>query len=198
MTQEPRNIEIPQESEVRIEDYFFIILRSKWLIMAILLVAVITAFIKNDFSPPVYEASVTIWVKQQETQPLEDLFAFGLGRTTRLETLRELIKSRTVAGLTEEKLDLSHNPLPKHRGRFANWVADVFGIKLGKTKRVQVIEVKPHTAAAKAKDLADAIKESSSSEEEYALTNLEKPRVEDREQGFRNEDLIVEFNDTKI
>jgi len=206
MTQEPRDIGMSnagtsQESEVRIEDYFFIILRSKWLIMAILLVAVITAFIKNDFSPPVYEASVKIWVKQQESQPLEDIFTFGFGRATRLETLRELIKSRRVAQLTEEKLDLSHNPLPKHRGGFGNWVADVLGIKLGKTKRVHVIGVKPYTVAAKAKDLEYAIKEetiSSEPEAGHTVTGFGKTDVEEGEQGFRNEDLIVEFNDTKI
>jgi len=208
MTQEPKNVKTPQENEVRIEDYLWIILRSKWSIMIILIVAVITAFIKNDMSPPIYEANVTVWVNQQENQPLEDFFTFGLGRTARIETLRELIKSWRVARLTEEQLDLSNNLLPKHRGNLANKVADVLGIKLSKTKAVRVVGVQSYNIAAEAEDVADKAKDFAppikveplpgEAEEDYTGTDVEEALDEERERGFRNEDIILKFDDIPI
>jgi len=205
MTQEPTSIKTLQESEVRIEDYLWIILRSKWSIMIIFLVAVITALIKNDMSPPIYEANVTIWVKQQENRPLEDFLSLGLERVAQLETLRELIKSQRVAQLTEAKLDLSNALLPKHRGKLVDWMADVLGIELSKTKAVRVIGVQPYSVATEAEDVADKAKDFVSpikadfppgdAEEDY---NVENTRGEERGKGFCNEDVILKFDDISI
>ncbi|HIE29459.1 TPA: hypothetical protein EYP66_19495, partial [Candidatus Poribacteria bacterium] len=129
--------DIQSQNEMKVEDYFWIIFRSRWSILAILLVALITAFIKNDISPPVYEATTKIWIKEQDSQmPIfEDIFSLGLGRMSRMETLRELIKSWYIAEQTEMRLQLSQRPLEKHEGKFIKWISKLLGIKLnGRTK----------------------------------------------------------------
>ncbi|MFQ6042661.1 MAG: GumC family protein, partial [Candidatus Poribacteria bacterium] len=129
--------ETQSQGEMRVEDYFWIIFRSRWSILAILLVALVTAFIKNDISPPVYEATAKIWIKEQDSQMpvFEDIFSLGLGRMSRMETLRELIKSRNIVEQTEAELHLSQRPLEKHEGKFVKWISNLLGIKLnGRTK----------------------------------------------------------------
>ncbi len=123
---------VQTQSDIKIEEYFWILFHNRWVILAILLVAVTTAFIKNDISPPVYEATATIWIKEQGNEmPLfDDLFSFGLGRMTRLETLRELIKTPKIVRQAVEQEVLSKPPLKKHRGEFVTWISGLFGFKI--------------------------------------------------------------------
>jgi len=126
---------MPQEirKEIRIEDYFWTIWRSKFSIFIIFFVAIMTAFVKNDVSPPVYEAKTKIWIKdEQNKMPLFEDFLIGssLGRVTRIETLQEIIKSRHIVTQTVKELDLDENPLPKHQGKIISGLARILGIEL--------------------------------------------------------------------
>ena len=130
--------DIQSQNEMRAEDYFWIIFRNRWSILAILLIALMTAFIKNDISPPVYEAATKIWIKEQDSQmPIfEDIFSLGFGRMSQVETLRELIKSWNIAEKTEAQLQLSKRSLEKHEGKFIKWISKLLGINLnGRTKK---------------------------------------------------------------
>lgn len=127
---------MPQENhkEIRLEDYFWTIWRSKFSIFIIFIVAVLTAFVKNDVSPPVYEAKARIWIKDEQSQIpfFEDLFAGSgmMGRATRVETLKEIIRSRNIVTQTVEELELDKNPLPKHRGKIISGLANLFKVEL--------------------------------------------------------------------
>jgi len=130
--------DVQSQNEMRAEDYFWIIFRNRWSILAILLIALMTAFIKNDISPPVYEAATKIWIKEQDSQmPIfEDMFSLGFGRMSQMETLRELIKSWNIVEKTEAQLQLSKRPLEKHEGKFIKWISKLLGINLnGRTKK---------------------------------------------------------------
>ena len=133
-------------SEMRIDDYFWIIFRSRWSILAILLVVLITAFVKNDISPPVYQATTKIWIKEQDTQmPIfEDIFSLGLGRMSQMETLRELIKSRNIVEKTEAELQLSERPPEEHEGKFIKWISKLLGIKLNGRTREEFLTPEEH------------------------------------------------------
>ena len=128
-----------QESEnltsVRLEQYFLVLYRSKWSIFFILLLALMTAFIKNDTSQPVYQATVKLWVKQQDKGlaggGIEDMFMSGmLGRTAELETLCEIIRSPSTLERVIDDLALLDSPIPDHRGRFVAWFSQRLGIDL--------------------------------------------------------------------
>jgi len=122
-----------RKKEVRIEDYFWTIWRSKFSILIIFLVAIITAFINNDISPPIYEAKSRIWIKdEQNKMPFFEDFLIGssFGRATRIETLQEIIRSRHIVTQTVEELELDENPLPKHRGKIIVFLANILGIEL--------------------------------------------------------------------
>ena len=138
--------DIQSQSEMRIDDYFWIIFRSRWSIFAILLVALITAFVKNDISPPVYKATTKIWIKEQDTQmPIfEDIFSLGLGRMSQMETLRELIKSRNIVEKTEAELQLSERPPEEHEGKFIKWISKLLGIKLNGRTREEFLTPEEH------------------------------------------------------
>ena len=126
---------MPQETrkEIRVEDYFWTVWRSKFSIFIIFFVAIMTAFVKNDVSPPVYEAKNRIWIKEeQDRMPGFEDFLLGssLGRATRIETLKEILKSRHIVAQTVEELELDKNPLPKHRGKIISGLAGILGIEL--------------------------------------------------------------------
>ncbi len=126
-----------QENEnitsVRLEQYFLILYRSKWSVFFILLLALMTAFIKNDISQPTYQATAQLWVKQQEkglpSSGFEDMFMTGIfGRAAELETLSEIIRSPATLEKVVDGLALLENPLPKHRGKFLTWFSDRLGV----------------------------------------------------------------------
>ena len=122
-------------TSLRLEHYFLVLYRSKWSIFFILVLAIATAFLKNDTSQPIYQATVKLWVKQSDTAApssgLEDIFMSGLmGRTADLETLCEIIRSPAALDKIIDDLALLDNPTPQHRGRFVGWVSDRLKIPL--------------------------------------------------------------------
>ena len=121
-----------ETQDIRIEDYIRILLRNKWLIAAIVGVAILAALLRNDLSTPFYRAEGTIWVQegnQQALPLLSDMLAPGLGRQTELQTFSEIITSRAIVPEAVQKLRAEGRlePLPVHRGKSVTWVSGLFG-----------------------------------------------------------------------
>ncbi|MBI1926805.1 AAA family ATPase [Candidatus Poribacteria bacterium] len=123
-----------QTHEFQLEDYFWIVFRSRWSILAILAAAIWGALLKNDTSTPFYEATAKIWVQEgnQKAMPfMENLLMPGLGRASQLQTFREIILTRTIVeeAVRELRAEGLFAPLPVHRGKFMVWITNRLGIK---------------------------------------------------------------------
>ena len=125
--------EIQSETQdIRVEDYIRILFWNKWLIAAIVVVAVLVALLINDLSPPFYRAEGTIWVQEgsQQSLPfLSEMLIPGLGQQTELQTFSEIIMSRAIVPDAVQKLREAGllEPLPVHRGKTVTWTAGLLG-----------------------------------------------------------------------
>ena len=118
--------------DIRVEDYIRILFWNKWLIAAIVVVAVLVALLINDLAPPFYRAEGTIWVQEgsQQSLPfLSEMLIPGLGQQTELQTFSEIIMSRAIVPDAVQKLREAGllEPLPVHRGKTVTWTAGLLG-----------------------------------------------------------------------
>ncbi len=127
--------QLEQITEIRIIDYFWILYRNKWSVLAIFLLCVIGAFLVTDFTQPTYqsETSLRILEGQPTSSLLSQLPLSSLLSSTSLSTYATLLQSRdfviapTVRELREEGL---LEPMPVYRGKTVKWVANLFNIEL--------------------------------------------------------------------
>ena len=185
----------PQTYRIQIEDYFGIVYRSKWRILAILVVAILAAFLKNDISPPYYEATAKIWVQegsQQAVPFIENLLMPGLGRTAQLQTFREIIMTRPIIATAIQQLKEKgqFDPLPIHRGKSITWVANLLGIQLAaKTEQADLTleEWEKETV----KDILEDLIQVEPARDADIITIKVKQRAPERAQELANKIMAV-------
>lgn len=127
--------QLEQITEIRLLDYFWILFRNKWSVLAIFLICVLGAFLVTDFTPPVYQSETTIRILdgQPATSLLSQFPLSGFLKDTSLGTYATLIQSRdlviapTVNQLINEEL---LKPEPIHRGDTVKWLAGLLNIEL--------------------------------------------------------------------
>jgi succinoglycan biosynthesis transport protein ExoP len=89
--------------------YWHVLLNWKWIASLFLIVCVAAATIYSLMLPPVYIASGTVWIEDEPNiLPFEEVQTFGTG--TNLQSHARLIRSRTLASETIDKLKLYENP----------------------------------------------------------------------------------------
>ncbi|RKU17936.1 hypothetical protein C6501_03425 [Candidatus Poribacteria bacterium] len=127
--------QLEQITEIRLLDYFWILFRNKWSVLAIFLICVLGAFLVTDFTPPVYQSETTLRILdgQPATSLLSQFPLSGFLKDTSLGTYATLIQSRdlviapTVTQLIDEEL---LKPQPIHRGDTVKWLAGLLNIEL--------------------------------------------------------------------
>ena len=121
--------------EIRLSDYFWILLRYKWSVLLIFLLSVFVAFLITDLTPPVYQSETTLRVLdgQPTSSILSQLPLSGflggpsLGAYAAQIQSRDFVITPAIRQLREEGL---LDPLPVHRGRIVVWLTDLLNIKL--------------------------------------------------------------------
>lgn len=127
--------QLEEITEIRILDYFWILWRNKWSVIAIFLLCVIGAFLVTDFTPPVYQSETTVRIldEQGHSSILSGLPLAGILKGPSLGTYATLMQSRDlVITPAVDQLIASGElkPLPIHRGRSVRWIANILKIKL--------------------------------------------------------------------
>ncbi len=127
--------QLEEITEIRILDYFWILWRNKWSVIAIFLLCVIGAFLVTDFTPPVYQSETTVRILDEQGHPsiLSGLPLAGILKGPSLGTYATLMQSRDlVITPAVDQLIASGElkPLPVHRGRSVRWIANILKIKL--------------------------------------------------------------------
>ena len=104
--------ETPQESRAgllaQFQHYWHVLLKWKWMIAAFFFTAVAAATVFSFTIAPVYTASGSVWIEDDPNiLPFEDVQTLGAG--TNLSSHARLLRSRTLASDTIDKLKLYEN-----------------------------------------------------------------------------------------
>ena len=122
--------QLEEITEIRILDYFWILWRNKWSVIAIFLLCVIGAFLVTDFTSPVYQSETTVRIldSQGTTSILAGIPLSGLLKGPSLGTYATLMQSRDlVITPAVDQLIASGElkPLPVYRGKSIRWIASL-------------------------------------------------------------------------
>lgn len=100
-----RGAEVEEELELDLRQLWQALMRRKWIILVLFLTASSVAFFVSSAMRPIYEATTTVLVKEnQAALPLPFLQEFSAGTQTQVQTSVEIFRSRTVAWNTAQRL----------------------------------------------------------------------------------------------
>lgn len=139
---ETNDKQLEEITEIRLLDYFWILWRNKWSVIAIFLLCVIGAFLVTDFTPPVYQSETTVRIMdgQGNTSLFSGLPLTGFLKGPSLGTYATLIQSRdlVITPAVDQLINAGElKPLPLHRGRSIRWFSKIFNIELETTRTEQ-------------------------------------------------------------
>lgn len=130
--------QVEEITEIRLLDYFWILWRNKWSVIAIFLLCVLVAFVVTDITPPVYQSETTVRIldEQGPSSILSGLPFAGILRGPSLGSYATLMQSRDLVITPAVNQLISSGelkPLPVHRGRSVRWITDLLNIELDTT-----------------------------------------------------------------
>jgi len=108
-TEFQRELDITIEDELSLQDYIDVVLRRKWVVIALLIVTVVTAGIFSLFSDRVYRAKATIEISPENPKitNFEEVVTVETQQREFYETQFKLIKSKSLAKEVVRSLNLS-------------------------------------------------------------------------------------------
>ncbi|MYF56275.1 AAA family ATPase [Candidatus Poribacteria bacterium] len=135
---EQTDTKLEQITEIRLLDYFWILYRNKWSVIAIFLLCVIGAFVVTDLTQPVYQSETTLRILdgQGPSSILSGLPIPGILRGPSSGTYATLIQSRDLViapAVRELRSQGLLEPLPIYRGKLVRWFANLFNVDLDPT-----------------------------------------------------------------
>ena len=134
--------QIDEITEIRILDYFWILYRNKWTVIAIFILCILAAFIISDLTPPVYQSETTIRILESQTPSslLSGLTLTSilkgptLGSYSMLLQSRDLIVAPTVNELINEGLI---EPQPIYNGKWIKSLAKRVNLNIDSSETEQ-------------------------------------------------------------
>jgi len=98
-----------QELELDLRQLAQALMRRKWIIVSLFFVAAVTAYVVSDRMTPIYEATTTVLVRdQQSSLNIPGLEGLTTGSRSQIQSSIELFRSRTLARRTAERLGLEY------------------------------------------------------------------------------------------
>jgi succinoglycan biosynthesis transport protein ExoP len=102
----------PDEEEIHLRDYVYILLRRKWIVITFVLVIVTTVTIITFFKKPVYKSTITIKIEKEKPNFVvsEGIVGVDLSEENYFQTQCKVLKSRNLAKRVIRSLGLDTNP----------------------------------------------------------------------------------------
>ena len=117
------------EREVNLRDYWKVVRKRQWTIIAFFLIVVITTAVGTFTMRPVYRGTATIQINKENPHIVDfkEIFAVNTMDRDYYQTQYKLLESRNLARRMIEKLELSKHPefLPEPPTPFRNWKSKV-------------------------------------------------------------------------
>ncbi len=175
----------PEEKEVNLRDYWKVIRKRRWTILAFFLIIVVTTAIGTFTMRPIYRGTATVQINKENPQIVDfkEIFTVNTMDLDYYQTQYKILESRSLAKRVTKTLSLGEHPEflpPTVNSPFQAWEAQVMALLSG---WFAFIGTEP-------KDQSESEKESS---RETRLVNdfLEKLKIE----PIRNSRLVkIHFN----
>jgi capsular exopolysaccharide synthesis family protein len=167
-----------EEKEINLRDYWKVINKRRWTIIAFFLIVVITTAVATFTMRPIYRATTSIQINKENPQIVDfkEIFAVNIMDMDYYQTQYKILESRTLAGRVIQSLKLSEHPefLPKPETPFQKWRSNILNPIFG--------------LFSSSKEASSSSKNTSENEKETGLINsfLSKLKIE----PIRNSRLV--------
>src|SRR5512139_2681649 len=101
-----------EEKEVHLRDYWKVIMKRRWIIIALFLIVLITTTIGTFTMEPVYRGTVSIQINKENPQVVDfkEIFAVNMWDQDYYQTQYKILESRSLAKRVVQTLKLSEHP----------------------------------------------------------------------------------------
>jgi len=118
-----------EEKEVHLRDYWRIIKKRRWLIIALFLVAVTISAINAFTTKPLYRGTATVQINIENPQIVDfkEIFAINTWAMDYYQTQYKILESRSLARRVVQGLKLPEHPefLPEPESHFQSWKSKI-------------------------------------------------------------------------
>ena len=118
-----------EEKEVNLRDYWKVVRKRRWTILAFFLIVVITTAIATFTMKPIYRSTVTVQINKENPQIVDfkEIFAVNTIDMDYYQTQYKILESRSLAKRVINSLKLSEHPefLPKPETPFQKWKSNI-------------------------------------------------------------------------
>ena len=124
-----------EEREVNLRDYWKVIRKRQWTIIAFFLIVVVTTTVGTFTMRPIYRGTTTIQINKENPQIVDfkEIFAVNTMDRDYYQTQYKLLESRNLARRVTDLLKLSEHPefLPKPQTPFQKWKSNIMNFFSG-------------------------------------------------------------------
>ncbi len=118
-----------EEKEVNLRDYWKVIRKRQWIIIAFFLIVVITTAIGTFTMKPIYRGSTTIQINKENPQVVnfQEIFAVNMMDMDYYQTQYKILETRSIAKRVIQNLKLAEHSefLPKPESPFQKWKSNI-------------------------------------------------------------------------
>jgi succinoglycan biosynthesis transport protein ExoP len=122
---------LQEEKEVHLRDYWKVIQKRKWIVIAFFLIVLIATAVGTFTMEPVYRGTATIQINKENPQIVDfkEIFAVNTMDMDYYQTQYKILESRTLARRVIQTLKLSEHPefQPKPETTFEQWKSSLWG-----------------------------------------------------------------------
>jgi succinoglycan biosynthesis transport protein ExoP len=122
---------LQEEKEVHLRDYWKVIQKRRWIVIAFFLIVLIVTAVGTFTMEPVYRGTATIQINKENPQIVDfkEVFAVNTMDLDYYQTQYKILESRTLARRVVKTLKLSEHPefQPKPETTFEQWKSNLWG-----------------------------------------------------------------------
>ncbi|NWF93115.1 MAG: GumC family protein, partial [Syntrophaceae bacterium] len=120
-----------EDKEANLRDYWKVIRKRQWTIIAFFLIVIITTAIGTFTMKPIYRSTTTIQINKENPQIVDfkEIFTVNTMDMDYYQTQYKILESRSLAKRVVDSLKLSQHPefLPKPETPFEKWKSNILG-----------------------------------------------------------------------
>ena len=101
-----------EEKEVHLRDYWKVIVKRRWIVIALFFIVVITTMVGTLTMKPVYRGTVSVQINKENPQVVDfkEIFSVNMWDQDYYQTQYKILESRSLAGRVIQNLKLSEHP----------------------------------------------------------------------------------------
>jgi len=120
-----------EEKEINLRDYWKVIRKRQWTIIAFFLIVVVTTAVATFTMKPIYRGTTAIQINKENPQIVDfkEMFAVNTMDLDYYQTQYKVLESRSLARRVIQSLKLSEHPefLPQPETPFQKWKSNILG-----------------------------------------------------------------------